>query len=82
MKPVVLFSLALRIIGAWILVSGLEYAVSWFNVRMGFSQLTNYQATAFLNQAIAHLVIALVLLNFAPYFASRLYPSRAVDPEV
>jgi hypothetical protein len=80
-KPVVLFSLALRIIGAWTLVSGLEFVVSWFDVRMGLSQMTNYQATAFINQAIAHVVIAMVLLTFAPYFASRCYPARSVDPE-
>lgn len=79
MTPFLWFSLSLRIIGAWTIVTGLEMAVTAFNVTRGLSSAAEYPAWAFFNQTIAHLVIGLVLVKFAPLLAQWAYP-RAKAP--
>jgi uncharacterized membrane protein len=74
MTPFLWFSLSLRIIGVWTIVTGLEMAVSAFNIARGLSGAAEYSAWAFFNQVIAHVVIGLVLIRFAPLLAQWAYP--------
>lgn len=83
MTPFLWFSLSLRIIGAWTIVTGLEYFVSGYNVLQGF-YATGLSSWANFNQGIAHLAIGLVLVKFAPMLAAMVYtppPTQRPNPE-
>ena len=75
MTPFLWFGVALRAIGAWTIVTGLEMGVSGFNIMRGLSGATEYMAWAYFNQLIAHLAIGLVLIRFAPMIAQWAYPT-------
>ena len=77
MSPFQWFSLSLRIIGAWTLVTGLELAVSTFNMVRGLTSADNQAVWAYFNQVVAHLVIGLLLFKFAPSFARLAYARNA-----
>ena len=72
MTPFLWFSLSLRIIGAWTMVSGIEYFVTSFNIAKGFFT-SGSSAWAYINQGIAHAAIGLVLIKFAPMLAAMVY---------
>ena len=72
MTPFLWFSLSLRIIGAWTMVSAVEYLVAGFNVAKGFFASSS-STWAFINQGIAHVAIGLVLVKFAPMLAAMVY---------
>ncbi|WP_266169991.1 hypothetical protein [Dyella subtropica] len=81
MTPFLWFSLSLRIIGAWTIVTGLEMAVTAFNVARGLSSAAEYSAWAFFNQTVAHLAIGLMLVKFAPMLAQWAYPRSKARPQ-
>lgn len=84
MTPYLWFGVALRAIGAWTIVSGLELGVSGFNIVRGLSGATEYMAWAYFNQLIAHVAIGLVLIRFAPMLAQWAYPrsrTSAIEEE-
>ncbi|ULU25149.1 hypothetical protein [Dyella terrae] len=66
------FCLSLRIIGVWTLVSGLEMLGSAYNVAHGHSG-SGYDAWAFVNQTVFHVVIAALLIGLAPALARMVY---------
>ena len=74
MTPFLWFGVALRAIGVWVIVTGIETGVSGFNIMRGLSGATDYVAWAYFNQTIAHMVIGLVLIRFAPMIAQWAYP--------
>jgi hypothetical protein len=75
MTPFLWFGVALRVIGVWTIVTGLETGVSGFNILHGLSGATEYMARAYFNQLIAHLAIGVVLIKFAPMIAQWAYPA-------
>lgn len=84
MTPFLWFGVALRVIGAWTIVTGLEMGISGFNIMRGLSGATESMAWAYFNQLIAHLAIGLVLIRFAPMIAQWAYPvarTAAVEHE-
>lgn len=70
------FCLALRIIGAWTLVNGLEMLGTAFNVARGHSS-GGFDASAYVSQAIWHALIATVLIGLAPTLARVVYGMAA-----
>ena len=74
MTPFLWFGVALRAIGVWVIVTGLELGVTGFNALRGLGEANVYLARAYFNQLIAHLVIGLVLTKFAPMIAQWAYP--------
>lgn len=75
MAPFLWFGVALRAIGVWTIVIGLEMGISGFNITHGLSGATEHMAWAYFNQLIAHLAIGLVLIRFAPMIAQWAYPT-------
>ena len=74
MTPFLWFGVALRAIGVWVIVTGLELGVTGFNALRGLGEADVYVARAYFNQLVAHLVIGLVLIKFAPMIAQWAYP--------
>ncbi|MFC5743168.1 hypothetical protein [Dyella tabacisoli] len=77
MTPFVMFSLALRIIGAWVTFSAVEYFLTSFNMTHGLYTSASTQVMAIVNQAVLHLLVGFVLIKFAPFLASLVYPAEA-----
>jgi hypothetical protein len=75
------FCLALRIIGAWNFVVGLEHFTSCFNAMHGYYNPTLTHPFGFFIQGSVHLVVALVLLRLAPFLALFAYPTPRPRPE-
>ena len=74
MTPFLWFGVALRVIGVWTIVTGLELGVTGFNALRGLGEANEYMARAYFNQLIAHMVIGVVLIKFAPMIAQWAYP--------
>ena len=68
------FSLSLRIIGAWTVVTGLEFLGTAYNTSHGLGSGAGYSTWAYINQTIIHLAIGILLLKLAPTFARFAYP--------
>jgi hypothetical protein len=68
------FCLALRIIGAWNFVIGLEQFLACFDVMHGFYLPASTQPFGFFLQGCLHIVVALTLMRFAPFLALFAYP--------
>jgi len=69
------FCLSLRIIGAWTMVTGLEFLGTAYNTAHGLGG-GSYTTWAYINQTVLHLVIGVLLLKFAPSFARFAYLQR------
>jgi hypothetical protein len=84
MTPFQWFCLALRVIGAWNFVIGLEHFLATFNVMHGYYAPQSTLAFGFFLQGCLHIAVALALMRFAPFFASFAYPvlpsSTSVTP--
>jgi hypothetical protein len=78
MTPFSWFCLSLRIMGAWLIVEAFQYAVAGFDVVHGFDKALQYTIEVFLNQGVAHLVMGLLLIKLAPFFAALVYPGKVV----
>jgi len=75
------FCLALRIIGAWNLVLGLEHFTTCFNASHGFYNPTVTQPFGFFLQGAVHTVVALGFFRFAPFLALFAYPKSLRTPD-
>jgi len=64
----------------WQLVDTAGYALSIFNIAVGFARLPeSYSLLSYLVQMIGSFAIALVLLLGAPIIADIFYPDSPVD---
>ncbi len=69
------FCLALRVIGAWNFVLGLEHFLAAFNVMHGYYTPAYTQSFGFFLQGCLHVAVGLVLIRFAPFLAVFGYPN-------
>lgn len=70
------FCLALRVIGAWNLVLGLEHFLAAFNVMHGYYTPAYTQPFGFFLQGCLHVGVGLALMRLAPYLAVFAYPKH------
>ena len=68
------FCLALRVIGAWNAVYSLGHFVAEFNEIKGFYTPASTTPFGFFLQGMAHLVVGLLLMRYAPLIARFAYP--------
>ncbi|RDS81352.1 hypothetical protein [Dyella psychrodurans] len=68
------FCFALRVIGAWNFVMGLEHFLAAFNGMRGYYTPASTQPFGFFLQGCLHITVALVLMRFAPFLAVFAYP--------
>jgi len=74
------FCLALRVIGAWNFIIGLEHFASCFNAAHGFYNPIVTQPFGFFVQGAVHMVVALAFLRLAPFLALFAYPKALRGP--
>ncbi|MGC1548671.1 MAG: hypothetical protein WA777_09080 [Rhodanobacter sp.] len=79
MTPFTWFSLALRVIGAWIGIQSVQSLIYAFNLAKGFDTSNLITPMACVNQSMGYVVIGLLLIKFAPFLASLAYPG-AIKP--
>lgn len=68
------FCLALRVIGAWNFILGLEHYLAAFNMIHGYYTPSYTQPFGFFLQGCLHIGAGLALMRFAPFFAVFAYP--------
>jgi hypothetical protein len=85
MTPPSWFTLALRILGVWAAIEGIEQIVIVLNIKAGFSQPGYTQLSAYPLHAAARMLVAFVLLVGAPIISAFCYgggvdKSATLDP--
>jgi hypothetical protein len=77
MTPRSWFTLALRLLGVWAAIEGIDQNVVVLNIRAGFFQPGYTQASAYALHAAARMLVAFALLVGAPMVAAFFYGSGA-----
>jgi hypothetical protein len=73
MTPRTWFTLALRIIGVWVAIDGIDQLAAVVNIKFGFSSPVTTQLPAFLIHGALKILIAFVVLRGAPLISSYFY---------
>jgi hypothetical protein len=74
MTPAAWFIVALRVLGIWQVLAGIEMAAGLFTVSRGLSHPTYSEPGAYFTASVEHFLAALVLLMGAPAIAGLFYP--------
>jgi hypothetical protein len=77
MTPRAWFTVALRIMGVWQVLLGVEAAATVFTVSRGLSHPLRTELGAYFTITVVHFLAALLLLTGAPAIASIFYPRTA-----
>jgi hypothetical protein len=77
MTPRSWFALALRLLGVWAAIEGIDQIVVVLNIKAGVFQPGYTQASAYALHAAAKILVAFVLLVGAPMVAAYFYGSGA-----
>lgn len=80
MTPRTWFTLALRALGVWVAIDGIDLLVTVVNIKFGFASPMTTQLPAYLLHAAGKLVIAFVLLKGAPLISAYFYAPATKAP--
>jgi hypothetical protein len=74
MTPRIWFTLALRVLGAWVGYDALSYLIYSLNIKLGFFSPTSSGLGSFLLRGLIEAGAAWLLLRFAPLISAHFYP--------
>ena len=82
MTPGLWFSLVLRVLGVWQLITVTSELAVYLNINLGLYRPTTFDPRSALIDGFVNLLVGGVLLIWAPLIAAHFYPPSAIKNKV